>query len=48
MGTLGRCGSSSVENIHEFLFHDCKLNQNSLTYLKIRGPTEENFLRLTV
>ena len=25
-GVLGRCGSSSVENVDEFFFHDCKLN----------------------
>ena len=25
-GTQGRYGSTSVENIDEFFFHDCKLN----------------------
>ena len=30
-GTLGRCGSSSVENIDEVFFHDCKLSFLRLT-----------------
>ena len=51
-GTLGRCGSSSVENIVDFFFHDANLSKTAC-YKKPKlssnwgGPTEENFLRLT-
>ena len=51
-GTLGRCGSWSVENIDDFFSTIANLTKTAC-YKKPKlssnwgGPTEENFLRLT-
>ena len=47
-GTQGRYGSTSVENIDEFFFHDCKLNLNGLYKKNQNFPkTEEGRPRRT-
>ena len=52
-GTLGWCGSSSVENIDEFFFSTIANLTKTASYKKPelswnwRGPTEGKFKRLT-